>query len=212
MTDIQASGNNITKSLKELIGETNYYIKSGYFTYSQNDLNIIKSFYNRIYREILKKKSQPQSKQDLTVLYDSYCKVKAELESAIIINTPNVDYEYLNISDFQDNINVSVIYSLFDKCLKSLYSYNDDKEYAIGDFYKRDVLIGPLRNREQLQVCLDKNFYHIPMVNLPVRPEEIKNVALYQSRNFFGKNAGIRYYARVKSFEIVERTNITEIP
>ena len=217
MTDTQVSGNKSSFSLllSEMIGETNYYFKSGYFSYSKQDLAVAKECYNLIYLEILKIKSSPDNKVDLRLLYKYFCRVKNELESHIFINTPNQNKDFLENVKIEDNMHLTNIYNLSFECLKLLKKSSDDfvdlRTYS-PDFNTRDVLIGPLRNREQLDICLERNFYHIPCENLSADPKDINYIALYQSKNFFGQNAGIRYWARVNSYEITERTKITEIP
>jgi hypothetical protein len=48
---------------------------------------------------------------------------------------------------------------------------------------------------------------------LAVKPEEVRFIALYQSKQLFGEqSSGIRLYGRVASLEIVNRGDIWEIP
>lgn len=80
------------------------------------------------------------------------------------------------------------------------------------DFH-HDMLIGALSSMPQLTMCLENNFYHIPAKLVPVKPESIRYVAIYQSRRFFGSElAGVRYFAEVEKATIVPRCNITELP
>lgn len=74
------------------------------------------------------------------------------------------------------------------------------------------VLVGSLRNREQLNVALENGFYHIPAHMIPDDKLNVSYIAIYQSKNFFGKDAGIRYFARVLSVEKVVRRDIRQIP
>ena len=73
------------------------------------------------------------------------------------------------------------------------------------------MLIGTLRNSKQLSVAIKHKFYHIPK-HLVENPQDIKCVAVYQSKNLFNTNSGIRYYGKVIAFTETERHNIKEIP
>lgn len=74
------------------------------------------------------------------------------------------------------------------------------------------VLIGSLSSEHQLSVCLSEGFYHIPAAIAGEDYHRIGYVAIYQSRRFFGAAAGIRYYARVISAQVLPRYEIREIP
>lgn len=87
-----------------------------------------------------------------------------------------------------------------------------EEKLAKVDWSVRDVLIGTLRNKEQLQVCLDHHFYHIPVVRVSENELPIRYVAIYQSKNAFGTEAGIRYYGEVTKCIPVKRCDIHEIP
>lgn len=74
------------------------------------------------------------------------------------------------------------------------------------------VLVGSLRNREQLDVCLGCNFYHIPAAMLTPEDLPVSHVAIYQSKRFYGKKANIRYYGKVTDTKLLPRYDIMEIP
>ncbi|MBR6681713.1 MAG: hypothetical protein IKL40_01870 [Clostridia bacterium] len=85
----------------------------------------------------------------------------------------------------------------------------DDLTKKLAD---KNVLVGVLRNTSQLGKCLRGKFYHIPTDQVPGYDlDSVKYVAIYQSRRFFGDEAGIRYYGEVASYEIVKRKSIKEI-
>ena len=77
---------------------------------------------------------------------------------------------------------------------------------------QRDTLIGVLRDVSQLSVSLSNNFYHIPAKYISEYNLPVKWVGIYQSKNLFGNDAGIRYIGKVKSCTCVPRRFITEIP
>ena len=88
-----------------------------------------------------------------------------------------------------------------------------EKKLARVNWKKRDVLVGCLRNKEQLNVCLNHNFYHIPKKQISDDMLPIHYVALYQSKNQFGdKDSGILYYGEVSRSRLVKKNEITEIP
>lgn len=80
------------------------------------------------------------------------------------------------------------------------------------DWNQRDVLVGALRNRAQLDTCLKYKFYHISASKIRDADLPIHYVAIYQSINIFGREAGIRYYGEVTKTSAVKRRDIREIP
>lgn len=80
------------------------------------------------------------------------------------------------------------------------------------DWNQRDVLVGALRNRAQLDTCLKYKFYHNPASKIRDADLPIHYVAIYQSINIFGREAGIRYYGEVTKTSAVKRRDIREIP
>lgn len=73
-------------------------------------------------------------------------------------------------------------------------------------------MFGALRNRAQLDTCLKYKFYHIPASKIRDADLPIHYVAIYQSINIFGREAGIRYYGEVTKTSAVKRRDIREIP
>lgn len=81
------------------------------------------------------------------------------------------------------------------------------------DWNVQDVLVGVLHTQNQLDVNCAHKFYHIPARLLGCPPEDIKVVALYQSRRLFGQqDAGVQLYGEVTSCRQVPRGDITYIP
>lgn len=87
-----------------------------------------------------------------------------------------------------------------------------EEKLAKVDWAHRDVLVGALSSAEQLGVCLQHRFYHIPCKQLKEVDLPIHAIALYQSQKKFGARAGIRYYGEVLRCKVVRRKEITEIP
>lgn len=76
---------------------------------------------------------------------------------------------------------------------------------------ENNVLIGPLRNQAQLEICLKHKFYHMPE-NRFTEPQMPKYIAIYQSKHLFGNSAGVRYYGEIINISKVKRCDIKEIP
>ena len=80
------------------------------------------------------------------------------------------------------------------------------------DWNKRDVLVGTLKTVEQLDICKEYSFYHIPLKQIKNENLPIHYVAIYQSKKKFGDDSGIYMYGEVIRTSIVERKEIKEIP
>ena len=87
-----------------------------------------------------------------------------------------------------------------------------EEKLAVVDWRKRDVLVGTFRSRQQFDICFNKNFYYIPVKQVPDNRLPIHYVALYQTKNKFGNDAGIHYYGEVLRTTMVRRKNIKEVP
>lgn len=77
---------------------------------------------------------------------------------------------------------------------------------------RREVLVGSLRDRAQLAICLQHNFYHVPAEAVDESAFPIRYVAIYQSIKKFGTESGIRYYGEVADCTLIPRREIREIP
>ncbi len=85
-----------------------------------------------------------------------------------------------------------------------------DKSVAGAVWQVPDVLVGALRNRYQLDACLQCGFYHMPVTNID--PKKVRYVAIYQSLTLFGHGSGIRWYGKVTGWQKVRRYEIEELP
>ncbi len=81
------------------------------------------------------------------------------------------------------------------------------------------VLVGTVKSKEQFDICLSHNFYHIPMRLLI--PSQFKNtkqlvrikyISIYQSVNTFKEDSGIKYLGIVESFSVIKRCEIHQLP
>lgn len=87
-----------------------------------------------------------------------------------------------------------------------------EEQLARVDWSRRDVLIGSLRSRDQLNVCMENNFYYIPVKRVPDASLPIHYVALFQTPRVFSSDAGIYCCGEVLTASIVKRRNIREVP
>lgn len=76
----------------------------------------------------------------------------------------------------------------------------------------RDVLVGTLRNRLQLETCMENKFYHIPASRLSQNDFPVRYIAIYRSNHKFGHDAGISIYGKVSRCSLIPRYKIAEIP
>lgn len=80
------------------------------------------------------------------------------------------------------------------------------------DFEKKDVLVGAVKNKEQFNIILKNRFYHIPYKRVSHNLSNLKYVALYQSKELFDDNSGIKYFGEINDWHIIKRRDIKEIP
>lgn len=108
------------------------------------------------------------------------------------------------------------------ECIKTFLGINHIEYFDVMDEYEdyvagqdlkiRNTLVGSVRSVRQYEVNYEELFYHIPEGYI-ADPKEIEYVALYRSKKLFGKeNAGIVHYGKVVSWDLTERSNITELP
>lgn len=89
------------------------------------------------------------------------------------------------------------------------------KEYYKDKMSGKNVLVGALSKKPQLEAALEHGFYHTPLRNITDHKvlTHMEYVALYQSIRLFGtEEAGISWYGRVKDWKVVPRSAITAIP
>lgn len=215
MKDMQHSGNaqlDFSHALDILIKKVDYYLKSGYYLSDSAHIALIKNYFSNLHNKILVLKTQPRSSQQQRNLYSDFCKVRLMLASSVFKSSCQ-DAHYKMIGN---NFHMHQIKSLYDKCIAALQSEfapTYEKHCTAADsFTERTVLIAPLRNRQQLDICLEGDFYHIPVKKLDAQIGEISHIAIYQSKNFYGKDAGIRFWAKVISCEKIKRSELKEIP
>jgi hypothetical protein len=98
------------------------------------------------------------------------------------------------MEEFLDKLINESSYSTFERSLDSLGREN----YIKDEYFKdRTVLVGSLRNKEQLEINLKGKFYHTKCSNVNLAEHNIKFVALAQSNRQFEGEAGITYYGKI---------------
>lgn len=95
---------------------------------------------------------------------------------------------------------------------QSILPVGIERRLAKVDWSRRDVLVGVLKNRQQLDVCRKYHFYHIPASQVGEEHLPIHYVAIYQSRHLFGKESGIFLYGDVTKCTLLRRREIRELP
>lgn len=90
------------------------------------------------------------------------------------------------------------------------------KTYYRNKLLDKNMLVGSVRGPEQLQIALAEQFYHVPLANFVDTQviTQIEYVAMCESRRKFESlgRTGISYYGKVDRWDIVKRSDITEIP
>ncbi|RXT00971.1 restriction endonuclease-like protein [Ammoniphilus sp. CFH 90114] len=88
------------------------------------------------------------------------------------------------------------------------------KEYYQDKLSGKNVLIGSLRVKEQLGICLDNQIYYMPLKNLMDKQHMLSNlefIGLCQSRRIFGeRNSGIHWVGKIEKWNVVPRGEIQE--
>jgi len=83
-----------------------------------------------------------------------------------------------------------------------------ERMLAKVDWTVKDMLVGALSNKIQLEFNLNKKFYHVPAKFISEDNLPIRYIALYQSNNIFKNESGIRYYGTVIRTYICRRKDI----
>lgn len=79
-------------------------------------------------------------------------------------------------------------------------------------FNNRNILVGLLKNKGQLEKNLNHKFYHIPCKGIDLVKNKVEYIAIYQSKKDFGENVGILYCGKIKDIKFMKKKDITFIP
>ncbi len=112
------------------------------------------------------------------------------------------------MEEFLDELIYESSYSIYDRSLDNVgYEEKLKDEY----FSNRNVLIGQLRDKKQLEINLKHNFYYMPYKNIDLIKNKIEYIAIYQSQKHFKEEVGIYYYGKIKKIHEKKRRDIVEI-
>ena len=150
-------------------------------------LNIIVNYsQNNISSDVLKNIDERLSQKDINLISSKNSAYKDLVEA------------YKRLDDYLDDLG---------RELDKIASEGEDSEWT-----KKDVLVGALKNRKQLDVCLKYKFYHVPVESLSLINITVNYIAIYQSKKLFGDFSGVKYWGKVAKCELVNRYEIKEIP
>lgn len=79
------------------------------------------------------------------------------------------------------------------------------------DWSRKDVLVGSLSSIEQWDDCYRRKYYYVPVNSMASDYHQVDYIAIYQSKNLYGKDAGILYYGEVIETSIIRRSEINNI-
>ncbi|WP_088189286.1 restriction endonuclease-like protein [Desulfosporosinus sp. FKA] len=87
------------------------------------------------------------------------------------------------------------------------------KQYYEDKLNGKNVLIGSMRDKQQLSLCLDRKQYWIPLKGLYQEQSiltQLEYIGLYQSNRAFGpKESGVWWIGQIKTWSVVRRKEIT---
>ena len=83
-----------------------------------------------------------------------------------------------------------------------------ESKLAKVNWKTRDVLVGTLKQKEDLNICLDNDCYFIPASRIDDDNLPVHYVAIYQTKALFGSEAQIFYYGEVKSTRLVKQNDL----
>ncbi|GIP33506.1 restriction endonuclease-like protein [Paenibacillus sp. J2TS4] len=89
------------------------------------------------------------------------------------------------------------------------------QEYYVNKLSGKNVLLGSLSKKEQLQIALRHRFYHTPLGNIRDHKvlTQLEYIGLYQSITLFGNHGevGVSYYGKILDWKVIPRKEIKEI-
>lgn len=84
-----------------------------------------------------------------------------------------------------------------------------EKEYSKNISFDKNVLIGSIRSKKQLEFIKNELIYHMPLKKGDnFLKKKVKYITIYQSNKKFGKDNVIKFYGKIKKWEIKNRKEI----
>ncbi|MBE7049516.1 MAG: hypothetical protein E7394_01950 [Ruminococcaceae bacterium] len=224
--DIQVRGSEYGLDIKEYIqklaeitGEFSDYVKilfSAGMKFRREELSVLLSMLIQCKHELIKLKSRITGfmhRDTLNNLIISIEKViRHKFFEGIYIHQGIVDKNAI-VTASRHILRIyrkyQTLMKIINQCILRFCVFSDRNCVTWAD---SQVLVGALRNRQQLEIALNNKFYHIPKHMIPDDKVNISYIAIYQSKNLFGNHSGIKYFGKVLSSEVVKRKEISEIP
>ncbi len=113
------------------------------------------------------------------------------------------------VSEFLDELISDSPDSAFERIL---LQRGTEEKLAKVDWSLKDVLVGKVSSEDQLKLCLTNNCYYIKAKEIPEKHFPIHYVAIYQGKNKFKEDSGIRYYGEVTKCIQAPRNEIVDFP
>ncbi|CAM3024898.1 restriction endonuclease-like protein [Paenibacillus sediminis] len=132
--------------------------------------------------------------------------------------------ELVNIGAFPFLPNAT---SLMEQFLDELILDSPEKAYerstrprGTDDYYQnklggKNVLVGSLKDKSQLDFVKKHLFYHTPLSNITDHKllTQLEYIAIYQSKNWFGSEGqGVYIYGKISDWQVLKRGDIKERP
>lgn len=84
-----------------------------------------------------------------------------------------------------------------------------NNEYLENTKFEKNVLIGTIKSKKQLDFIKNKKIYHMPYKKGDdFLKNQIKYITIYKSNKKFGKESGIYFYAKIDKWKIKNRKEI----
>lgn len=77
------------------------------------------------------------------------------------------------------------------------------------DWSIKDVLVGSLGSVRQFHDNIVRKYYYVPEKHIANNVSDIKYIAIFQSKRFFGNQAGISYYGETELCKKLQRKDIS---
>ncbi len=82
------------------------------------------------------------------------------------------------------------------------------KRYNKKTEFKQNVLVGSLSDKKQLDFILIENIYHIPCEEIRLQDYNLEYVTIYQSKEKFAEECGIRHIWQIDRIDLKKRKEI----
>jgi len=198
---------------------TPYYVKYGMPGPEEEDINTMHRYRDAIVYGDVSPKEFERSMFGAYVLFpyhheDQYVKHKF-YKSIELVNVGAFPF-LPNSTTLMEKFLDEIIMDSPEKAYERSTRPRGTQEYYVNKMSGRNMLIGSLSTKRQLDDALGFHLYHTPLKNISDHKilTQLEYVALYQSQRRFGDDgeAGVRYYGKILDWKVVRRGEISEIP